>query len=180
MYCNVLYQQTADTGCFVPPPDCQSYLFLVAFLPPSSTPPPTALVWQTLSLSFSLVCIQLFFNLGTIFTLVTLGCNRCSRLPAASFSSFLSFPLLLLQKSSSLNPSPRTPRRPVSLKACLPLWQLQSLLPNLIDHILIRFVGTMWNILLHVSPQDPSRNHFGTHSPSTYWPRSVQSTKWRQ
>ena len=39
MYCNVLYQQTADTGCFVPPPDCQSYLFLVAFLPTSSNLP---------------------------------------------------------------------------------------------------------------------------------------------
>ena len=160
-----------------------------SFLPPSCLSPP-ALAYHSIPPSPLHICnFHIFAHIW-----YTKMCKITKALPflaqIAKTTSFLplscphlSPPLALAWQPLSLHPSQLPPavraasqsiaQTPQSRLACLPLWQLQSLLANLLDHMLIRFIGTIWNISRFISTlwsivlHAFSRNHFGTHSPST-------------
>ena len=138
----------ADVVGFVRAPDCQLPLSCRLLAPSLSNCPAL-----TTPITPSLLCIQLIFNLETFFTLVTLDCNRCSRLLSCLFP-----PTHKPSLFSSL--FRKAPQSMAFLHFLNSLKLLKGLLApvfpsdnfnhfsgvNFINHILIRLIGTTWSI----------------------------------
>lgn len=138
----------ADVVGFVRAPDCQLPLSC-RLLAPSLQLPCSDNPYHSLSP----VCIQLIFNLETFFTLVTLDCNRCSRLLSCLFhptdkpSLFSS----LFRKAPQSMPFLHFLNSLKLLKGLLaPVFPSDNFNHfsgvNFINHILIRLIGTTWSI----------------------------------